>query len=533
MKILVINGSPKGEDSNSLKLTTSFLAGMNEENVTTYHLAQLDVQSCRGCFSCWKNTPGKCVISDDTSIILSELIMADVVIWSFPLYYFSVPGILKNFIDRQLPLILPFMEEQSNGKGSGSHFSRYEHRKSRHVLISTCGFYSAADNYDAVISMFDHFCGNGNHTDIFCGQGELFGVPQLSKRTNEYLEMVNRAGAEFVNGAISDATQTDLRQLLYPKDIFEKMADASWGIAKEDGTKIEKSLSFTQQMAALYNKNSYDGKDRVLEICYTDTDKTYQIWLARDGSRVMTENFKEYTTRIETPFTVWQDIAAGKITGGAALIQHKYRVSGDFDIMIKWDDFFGGGASGEGASGEVFDRKTNMRILLMPWIVIWVGIAINPVWGSAAGIIAASVIPFCWLQYEATIFEYISVLAVSGISLVSLLGGDPRLLIALSYGLFGSMWFITAFLKTPLTAYYSSSNYGGKHALDNPLFVQTNRILTACWGVLYLLTPIWTWFLLGTSISYLTGAFNSILPLLMGIFTVWFQKWYPAKVAGE
>ncbi|MDR1655793.1 MAG: hypothetical protein LBR96_07335, partial [Treponema sp.] len=59
----------------------------------------------------------------------------------------------------------------------------------------------------------------------------------------------------------------------------------------------------------------------------------------------------------------------------------------------------------------------------------------------------------------------------------------------------------------------------------------TNRILTACWGILYLLTPIWTWFLMGTSLSFLTGACNSLLPALLGIFTWRFQKWYPARVA--
>ena len=32
MKILIINGSPKGEKSNSLQLTQAFVRGMKEEN---------------------------------------------------------------------------------------------------------------------------------------------------------------------------------------------------------------------------------------------------------------------------------------------------------------------------------------------------------------------------------------------------------------------------------------------------------------------------------------------------------------------
>ena len=38
-------------------------------------------------------------------------------------------------------------------------------------------------------------------------------------------------------------------------------------------------------MAALYNKDAYDGKDRVIEMNYTDLDRSYQIFLGKDGSK--------------------------------------------------------------------------------------------------------------------------------------------------------------------------------------------------------------------------------------------------------
>ena len=110
----------------------------------------------------------------------------------FPLYYFNVPGILKNLIDRQLP-----MSTRQDGYGNGSHEARYDMEGKRHVLISTCGFYSANENY---------------------------------ART----------------GAISKETDEILRTLLYPKDVFEKMADASWGINKTTGKKEPDDLVFIQ-----------------------------------------------------------------------------------------------------------------------------------------------------------------------------------------------------------------------------------------------------------------------------------------------
>ena len=85
--------------------------------------------------------------------------------------------------------------------------------------------------------------------------------------------------------------------------------------------------------------------------------------------------------------------------------------------------------------------------------------------------------------------------------------------------------------EIPLTAHYSMNEYGGIEALDNLLFARTNRILTAAWGILYLLTPIWTYGLMKTSLAPFTGAINSVLPLFMGLFTAWFQKWYPAYFA--
>ncbi len=101
----------------------------------------------------------------------------------------------------------------------------------------------------------------------------------------------------------------------------------------------------------------------------------------------------------------------------------------------------------------------------------------------------------------------------------------------MAYFSFGVMWTASCTRRIPLTAYYSMNQYHGEDALRNPLFVKTNRILTLLWGLLYLLPPLWTYAVMGTEAGGWIGAINSVLPLLMGIFTAWFQKWYPAKIA--
>lgn len=503
-----------------------FLDGAGWSDAEIIDVAKAGIKPCLGCFACWNKTPGKCVITDDMAEILAKMIAADVIIWSFPLYYYSVPGGLKNLIDRQLPMNLPFMAE---GNESGGHPARYDLSHQKHVVISTCGFWTSKGNYEAVNSMFDHFCGKGNYATIYCGQGELFRIPELKTRTDAYSELIYRAGAEFIAGGIHAGTQAELAEPLYPRDVFEKMADASWGISKGEDPEnpADDSRNFTAQMVALYKP---DGVERVVEFYYTDIEKTYQILLTKQGSQVITDDFKPYTTKIETPYSVWRSIARGEISGQEAMFQRLYKVSGDFSLMLKWDNLFGATAPLKRTEKKP-QSKTNMLLLLAPWIVIWIGIAINPIVGGAVGIAAAALIPLLWIAFRPVVYEQISVPIVAGLSLMALLGGDVKLIVCASYLLFGLLWFIGAFSKIPLTAHYSAKGYGEKKAFENPLFISTNRILTAAWGVLYLITPIWTYLLMGTELSPYIGLINSALPALMGVFTVWFQKWYPARYA--
>ncbi len=544
MNIFVINGSPKGERSNTYRLTEAFLAGMSEsgETLETREIAvnRLNIQPCLGCFSCWNKTPGKCCIADDMAAVIENMLWADVTVWSFPLYYFSVPGPLKNLMDRQLPMALPFMSEDGGETGSGSHPARYDMTGKRTVVISTCGFYTAQGNYDGVCSLFDHICGIGNYTALFCGQGELFRVPELKGRTEEYLSYVRQAGREYIGSGISDKTWESLGELLYPRKVFEDMADASWGVDKETGKKETDTLIFTRQMATLYNKENWPGHDVVLEMSYTDVNERYQVVLGKEGSTVLTENFRTPTTTVETPLTVWRSISMGEISGSEALMQRRYRVEGDFDLLMNWDTYFSGVGDSEAkkqkkpsrANGiHMPSRPTTLNILLIPWIVFWAGASIHSFWGSIAALCACALVPLWFYRNRKTIYDVVSGALVTGFSVLSLVGAPIRLVIPLAYLTFGVMWTVSCFFKIPLTAHYSMNDYDGEEALENPLFIKTNRILTFAWGVLYLITPVWTYFILDTGIGGWIGAINSILPIFMGIFTAWFQKWYPAKFA--
>lgn len=549
MNILVLNGSPKGKRSNTYHLTCAFLEGVTQiaqekgsaaPEIVELDVNRLDVKPCLGCFSCWNRTPGLCCISDDMQTVLEKLLWADVTVWSFPLYFFNVPGGLKTLIDRQLPLTLPFMVERTDGVGNGSHPTRYDMSGKRTVLISTCGFYTSAGNYDSVQKMFDHSCGKNNYTTLFCGQGELFRVPELSRRTGEYLGYVRDAGREYAAGEITSETREKLEQLLYPKNIFERMADASWGIDTTNGEKEDKALTFTRQMAALYQKTAYPGRNVVLEMRYTDVDKRYQILLTAEGAQVITNQLQAYTTCIETPLSLWQSIAAGEIRGDTALMHGKYRVLGDIDLMMSWNDYFGGTTGQSGTDRKenfknrgrlhIPNRAANMLQMLLPWTAFWIAAAIDSFWGGLISLTICVVVPLLFYCHKKTIYDVISGAAVGVFSVASVAGLPAIVIVPASYFVFGLMWSGSCLLQIPLTAHYSMNSYNGESALKNPIFIKTNRILTLAWGILYLITPIWTYMIMKTDFSGLVGAINSVIPIGMGIFTGWFQRWYPARV---
>jgi hypothetical protein len=89
------------------------------------------------------------------------------------------------------------------------------------------------DNYDGVNAMFNHMFGLKGYDAIFCAQGASFSVPEhvpeQKNRADAYLDVVRQAGAEFANGTIQAETLAILAEPLFPRELYEKQADDSWG----------------------------------------------------------------------------------------------------------------------------------------------------------------------------------------------------------------------------------------------------------------------------------------------------------------
>lgn len=551
MKILILNGSPRKEKSSTMKLADAFVSGMCEKenhSVSTIDVNRMNIKPCAGCFACWVKTPGQCVLNDDMSGLLQTYRESDLVIWSFPLYYFGMPSGIKAFMDRLLPNNLPDIKE--TGDGRGTHPQRYDLGGQKHIIVSTCGFHSITNNYDAVIKQFEIIFGH-KLPAILCPEGELFRVPQLISQTTSYLDRVRQAGIEFAEtGGLVDDTLSSLNTPMIEPELFMEMANASWDIQlAENGVQNENfdnesapdaSFAFMRQMRATFNPKAADGKNLVLEMYFTDIDKTYQFNIANGKCELEQGTQVAYTTRIETPFSVWKDISDGKLDGVQAMMDHKYKTLGSFDTMMILNDLFSIAVPPVATKPDFAqdkktkEKKANMGMLLIPWLALWVVLPFHTMAGAVLGILSSLYVASNQ-RFVRTPYETLSAAVLTVFCLASLCGLAPvNSILVAGKAVWAGMWLVSSLTKIPLSAYYSCYGYGlsgPEKAFKNRLFLKTNRILSATWGIFGIVMSFIAFLFLQTPYAAFFGILDQIAPLFMGIFTIWFAKWYPAKVA--
>lgn len=207
MKILVLNGSPKKEKSDTMAITRQFVSGMNSEldnEVETINLYDCDIKFCKGCLSCMRNG-GTCILEDDITIIFNKILQSDFVIFSFPLYTFAMPAVVKAVVERMLPIYSIAMKKVDD------HYEHYPQKNIsniRFAMISGGGYPNVNKNFDAAELQFKTFFIHSAET-LCIPEAIIFNKPDFNKTVKPILSDIFEAGMEFYNtGKISE----DLRE---------------------------------------------------------------------------------------------------------------------------------------------------------------------------------------------------------------------------------------------------------------------------------------------------------------------------------
>ncbi len=225
MKVLVLNGSPK-KHSDTMHITRAFLDGMNSaesQEIEIIDVIKKDIRPCLGCFACWQNLDGKCIQKDYQNEILEKILWADVIIWSFPLYCYSMPSHMKAVVDRTIPLAKMSMKEND---GAVIHDTLFDLSSKRYVVISGCGFPDWEGNFDGLkLQCKNMFRG---HLDMVCvPETPMLSQPSAEPLTTPLKEKFKAAGKEYVEHlSLSEETIQSLETPMLPNDIYIQIVNA-------------------------------------------------------------------------------------------------------------------------------------------------------------------------------------------------------------------------------------------------------------------------------------------------------------------
>lgn len=230
MKILVLNGSPTGEKGMTWYVANRMIAGMQKAGaeVTTIHLAHKKIHHCTGELACWFKTPGKCIHRDDMDEILHGYDGIETLVLATPVYVDGMTGLLKNCLDRMVPVADPHIEIRD---GHCRHTERSTVTKIKRVaLVSVCGFFES-ENFDPLIHHVQAICRNIDA--VYAGAlirpaaGMLPHVGLLHPfKTHAVHKAIEHAGEELVRGgSITAATANEAATEIISRETYLKYAN--------------------------------------------------------------------------------------------------------------------------------------------------------------------------------------------------------------------------------------------------------------------------------------------------------------------
>ncbi len=106
-KVIALYGSPR-RGGNTDELLDSFLEGLKDcdvfstdslkLNIEKIIVSSLKISPCRECRHC--SIDGECVVNDEMQQVYPKMMECDLVVMASPVFFTSVSGYLKAFIDR-------------------------------------------------------------------------------------------------------------------------------------------------------------------------------------------------------------------------------------------------------------------------------------------------------------------------------------------------------------------------------------------------------------------------------------------------
>ena len=88
-------------------------------------LREMEIGHCLGCFGCWIQTPGECLIDDAGRDVARAMIQSDLVVYLTPVTFGGYSSALKKALDRSICLVSPFFTQIDGEVHHRPRYARY------------------------------------------------------------------------------------------------------------------------------------------------------------------------------------------------------------------------------------------------------------------------------------------------------------------------------------------------------------------------------------------------------------------------
>ncbi len=230
-------------------------------------------------------------------------------------------------------------------------------------------------------------------------------------------------------------------------------------------------------------------------------------------------------------------IARGEINGTTALMEGRYRIEGDLNLLIKMKTLFSGEADGNATQLAAPGGPLKipgmqwLTIAFLPWIYFWI-FSGNHILSSLAIPLAASLailiyrlkfMDISFMDIGGPLFFGLMVLLYFTVPDVLFKYGPVLSSLALAL-----IWASSLITDTPLTASYSKYRFPEGFA-KNTLFIKINAIITVFWVFIYIIQAV---IIVVAPVSlvalyrvlWIIGRYILLIPAF--IFTARFPDWY-------
>jgi multimeric flavodoxin WrbA len=138
MKILAIGGSP--HKGNTYSVLNSIKENYPELDYKLLMLNEVNLEQCRGCYTCVLRGEEHCPLKDERDMIIKEILDADGIVLASPVYVNHATALMKNFMERL---------------GYEAHRPRFYDKYA--MVIAVCGMFGAKETNEYMNAIFTSF----------------------------------------------------------------------------------------------------------------------------------------------------------------------------------------------------------------------------------------------------------------------------------------------------------------------------------------------------------------------------------------